>query len=138
MLFVSTVSGRLVSRYKHTDDVHNSGVVWGRLFHVHPALLQQVEVTVSVATNWDTQQLPFPITGKTLIYQPSTLSNAELFTTVAVISLENIKQKQTQWLLNEPENTEWTAGFGPILIYNNAQYNYIGDNDMWAKIKTFN
>lgn len=63
-LFFFPVSGRLTSRYKHTDSVHNSGVVWGRLLQVHPALLQQVEVNVSVATEWNNNQLPFPTTGK--------------------------------------------------------------------------
>lgn len=59
-----------MSRYKHTDSVHNSGVVWGRVLHIHPALLQQVELTVSVATDYDTQQLPIPTTG--IIHQHCT------------------------------------------------------------------
>lgn len=57
--FCATTS-RLTSRYKHTDAVSNSGVVWGRVLHVHPALLQDVEVTISVATDWHTDPLPFP------------------------------------------------------------------------------
>eukprot|EP00064_Thunnus_orientalis_P007363 superscaffoldBa00000813_g7383 len=55
-------TSKLMSRYKHTDSVHNSGVVWGRVSHLHPALLQQVELTVSVATDYDTHQIPFPTT----------------------------------------------------------------------------
>lgn len=50
---------QLMSRFKHTDE-SNTGIVWARLSHVHPALLQQAEVTVSVATNWDSYQLPIP------------------------------------------------------------------------------
>lgn len=57
---------RLMSRFPHTDGVYNSGIVWGRLSHVHPVLLQEEEVTVSVATDWDTHQIPFPTKGNTL------------------------------------------------------------------------
>ena len=64
LLLFSPVSGRLTSQYKHADSVHQSGVVWGRLSHVHPALLQQVEVNVSVAREWENHQLPFPTIGK--------------------------------------------------------------------------
>ncbi|XP_033823985.1 phosphatidylinositol 3-kinase C2 domain-containing subunit gamma isoform X1 [Periophthalmus magnuspinnatus] len=56
---LSSSVSQLMSRYKHTDE-HNTGIVWARLLHIHPALLQQVEVTVSVATDWDNHQLPFP------------------------------------------------------------------------------
>ncbi|XP_056244191.1 phosphatidylinositol 3-kinase C2 domain-containing subunit gamma isoform X1 [Seriola aureovittata] len=66
-------TSRLMSQHKHTDSVHNSGVVWGRLLQIHPALLQQLEVTVSVATEWENQQVPFPTpvnrTVKSLIDQ---------------------------------------------------------------------
>lgn len=53
-------TSKLTSRYKYTDSVHNPGVVWARVLHIHPALLQQVEVNVSVARDWDHHQLPFP------------------------------------------------------------------------------
>ncbi|KAL6106530.1 pik3c2g [Pungitius sinensis] len=63
----------LVSRHRHTDVLHNSGLVWSRLLRIHPALLQEVEVNVSVATEWGHQQLPFPTavnrTVKSLIHQ---------------------------------------------------------------------
>uniref|UniRef100_UPI0037E89608 phosphatidylinositol 3-kinase C2 domain-containing subunit gamma n=1 Tax=Semicossyphus pulcher TaxID=241346 RepID=UPI0037E89608 len=55
-------TSKLSSRYKHTDSVHNPGVVWARVSHVHPALLQRVEVNISVARDWDNHQLPFPTT----------------------------------------------------------------------------
>ncbi|XP_035013869.2 phosphatidylinositol 3-kinase C2 domain-containing subunit gamma [Hippoglossus stenolepis] len=55
-------TSKLMSRHRHTDSVHNSGVLWGRVLQVHPALLQQVEVTVSVATEWGTNQIPLPTT----------------------------------------------------------------------------
>lgn len=79
-LFFFTVSGRLMSRYKHTDDVHNSGVVWGRLFQIHPALLLQVEVNVSVATEWDNQQIPVPTTGKINQHSPTDNTIIVIFT----------------------------------------------------------
>lgn len=63
LLFIS-LSNSLLSRYEHTDEVHNSGVVWGRVSQVHAALLQQVEVTVSVATEWNQSQLPLATTRK--------------------------------------------------------------------------
>ncbi|KAF3855011.1 hypothetical protein F7725_023066 [Dissostichus mawsoni] len=56
----SAATSKLMSRYRHTDSVHNSGLVWSRVLLIHPALLQQVEVTVSVATDWGTHQLPVP------------------------------------------------------------------------------
>lgn len=55
-----------MSRHEHADAVHNSGVVWGRVSQVHPALLQHMEVTVSVATEWNNTQLPIPTTRKTV------------------------------------------------------------------------
>eukprot|EP00066_Takifugu_rubripes_P004383 XP_003967717.2 PREDICTED: phosphatidylinositol 4-phosphate 3-kinase C2 domain-containing subunit gamma [Takifugu rubripes] len=55
-------TSHLLSRHEHTDEVHNSGVVWGRVSQVHAALLQQVEVTVSVATEWNQSQLPLATT----------------------------------------------------------------------------
>ncbi|XP_074488623.1 phosphatidylinositol 3-kinase C2 domain-containing subunit gamma [Sebastes fasciatus] len=55
-------TSKLMSRYRHADSVNNSGVVWSRVLQIHPALLQQVEVTVSVATEWGNHQLPFPTT----------------------------------------------------------------------------
>ncbi|XP_072291051.1 phosphatidylinositol 3-kinase C2 domain-containing subunit gamma [Eucyclogobius newberryi] len=56
---LSSSVSQLMSRHKHTH-AHNSGIVWARLSHIHPALLQQVEVTLSVATDWDANQLPLP------------------------------------------------------------------------------
>ncbi|XP_068459618.1 phosphatidylinositol 3-kinase C2 domain-containing subunit gamma [Clinocottus analis] len=55
-------TSRLMSRYRHADSLHNSGVVWSRLSRIHPDLLQQVEVNLSVATEWENHQLPFPTT----------------------------------------------------------------------------
>ncbi|XP_026221877.1 phosphatidylinositol 4-phosphate 3-kinase C2 domain-containing subunit gamma [Anabas testudineus] len=62
MASFSAATSKLMSRYKHTDSVHNSGVVWSRVLYIHSALLQQVEVTVSVATEWDNNQIPLPTT----------------------------------------------------------------------------
>ncbi|KAK2842453.1 hypothetical protein Q5P01_012653 [Channa striata] len=56
----SAAISKLMSQYKHTDTVHNSGLVWARVLHVHPALLQEVVVNISVATEWDNHQIPFP------------------------------------------------------------------------------
>lgn len=67
-----SVRFRLLSRYPHTDHVHNSGVVWGRVSRVHPALLQQVEVTVSVAMEWNNNQLPLTTARKRTQHRVST------------------------------------------------------------------
>ncbi|KAM9807885.1 phosphatidylinositol 3-kinase C2 domain-containing subunit gamma [Neosynchiropus ocellatus] len=53
---------KLMSRYQHGDQVYNSGVVRGRLFPVHPALLHRVELNVTVVTDNDSYQLPVPTT----------------------------------------------------------------------------
>ncbi|XP_012735853.2 phosphatidylinositol 4-phosphate 3-kinase C2 domain-containing subunit gamma [Fundulus heteroclitus] len=52
-------TSKLMSRYKHTDGAHNAGAVWGRLLHIHPALLQQVGIDVTVST--EEGDLTFPI-----------------------------------------------------------------------------
>ncbi|XP_030588255.1 phosphatidylinositol 4-phosphate 3-kinase C2 domain-containing subunit gamma isoform X2 [Archocentrus centrarchus] len=54
----SAATSRLMAKYKHTDIVHNPGVVWGRILDVHHALLQQVEVTISVL--YEKTQIPIP------------------------------------------------------------------------------
>lgn len=53
---------RLLSRYKHTQVAHNTGVVCARVTRVHPALLQ-VELIVNVAIENKSHQLPIPTTG---------------------------------------------------------------------------
>lgn len=74
-----SVCFRLLSRYPHTDCVHNSGVVWGRVSRVHPALLQQVEVTVSVATEWNNNQLPLATARKRTQHRVSTARGGVAF-----------------------------------------------------------
>lgn len=57
-----------MSKYKHTDSLYNSGLVCGRLLDINRALLQQVEVTISVV--WDQNQIPIPTSGNIYIYIP--------------------------------------------------------------------
>lgn len=57
-----------MSKYKHTESLYNSGLVCGRLLDINRALLQQVEVTISVV--WDQNQIPIPTTGNIYIYIP--------------------------------------------------------------------
>lgn len=59
---------RLMSGNKHTEGVQNVGVVWGRTKQIHSALLQQVEVNVSVASQWDHNQIQILTTGKIILY----------------------------------------------------------------------
>ncbi|XP_013872246.1 phosphatidylinositol 4-phosphate 3-kinase C2 domain-containing subunit gamma [Austrofundulus limnaeus] len=53
-------TSRLMSQYKYTDKVYNSGVVFCQLLHIHPALLQQVEVTVCISSEQNNHQVPLP------------------------------------------------------------------------------
>lgn len=55
-----------MSKYKHTDSLYNSGLVCGRLLDINCALLQQVEVTISVV--WDQNQIPIPTSGNIYRY----------------------------------------------------------------------
>ncbi|XP_077424298.1 phosphatidylinositol 3-kinase C2 domain-containing subunit gamma isoform X2 [Vanacampus margaritifer] len=52
----------LLSRYKHTQVADNLDVVCARVSRIHPALLQQVKLTVTVTTENKSQQLPIPTT----------------------------------------------------------------------------
>ncbi|KAK5611709.1 hypothetical protein CRENBAI_011814 [Crenichthys baileyi] len=56
----SDATTQLMSLYKHIDRVHNSGVVWCRLLNIHPALLQQLEIDVTVSTEEDNLLFPIP------------------------------------------------------------------------------
>ncbi|XP_015242844.1 PREDICTED: phosphatidylinositol 4-phosphate 3-kinase C2 domain-containing subunit gamma [Cyprinodon variegatus] len=56
----SKATSQLMSRYKHTDRVHNPGVVWGQLLRIHPALLQQVGIEVTISTEEGNLMFPIP------------------------------------------------------------------------------
>ncbi|KAF7663980.1 hypothetical protein LDENG_00192830 [Lucifuga dentata] len=56
----SAAASRLMSRYQQTHAAHKSGLVWSRVLPIHPTLLQQAEVTVSVVMDWDSHHIPFP------------------------------------------------------------------------------
>ncbi|XP_004567786.1 phosphatidylinositol 3-kinase C2 domain-containing subunit gamma [Maylandia zebra] len=58
MVSFSAATASLMSKYKHTESLYNSGLVCGRLLDINRALLQQVEVTISVV--WDQNQIPIP------------------------------------------------------------------------------
>ncbi|KAJ8002600.1 hypothetical protein DPEC_G00160580 [Dallia pectoralis] len=53
-------TSNLLSRYPHTDQISNSGVVWGRVSPINPVLLQDVKITVNVSTVWSPHLLPIP------------------------------------------------------------------------------
>ncbi|XP_049579542.1 phosphatidylinositol 3-kinase C2 domain-containing subunit gamma [Syngnathus scovelli] len=55
-------TSNLLSRYPHTQIAHNSGVVCARVSRIHPALLHQVELTVYVAFENKSHQLPISTT----------------------------------------------------------------------------
>ncbi|KAM9376569.1 phosphatidylinositol 3-kinase C2 domain-containing subunit gamma [Pholidichthys leucotaenia] len=49
------------ARFPHTDTTFNSGLVLGRVFEIHHALLQQVQLDTRVSIEWGSEQLPVPI-----------------------------------------------------------------------------
>ncbi|XP_057693304.1 phosphatidylinositol 3-kinase C2 domain-containing subunit gamma isoform X2 [Corythoichthys intestinalis] len=53
-------TSNLISRHKASQSADNCSVVQARMSHIHPALLQQVELTVTVATEYQSHQLPIP------------------------------------------------------------------------------
>ncbi|KAL0968708.1 hypothetical protein UPYG_G00270560 [Umbra pygmaea] len=57
-----TSTYRLMSTYHQSDQLSNSGVVWGRILPIHPSLLQKVKITVTVSTPWVPHPLPIPTT----------------------------------------------------------------------------
>ncbi|XP_062403201.1 phosphatidylinositol 3-kinase C2 domain-containing subunit gamma [Sardina pilchardus] len=59
-LCVSTT--RLMCRYPHNNPDFNTGLVWGRVFPLHPSLLKtdEFELTFNVSTPWFSQPLPVP------------------------------------------------------------------------------
>nr|XP_057931600.1 phosphatidylinositol 3-kinase C2 domain-containing subunit gamma isoform X2 [Doryrhamphus excisus]XP_057931601.1 phosphatidylinositol 3-kinase C2 domain-containing subunit gamma isoform X2 [Doryrhamphus excisus]XP_057931602.1 phosphatidylinositol 3-kinase C2 domain-containing subunit gamma isoform X2 [Doryrhamphus excisus] len=42
-------TSNLMSRYQNTQSVHNVGMVWARVFDIHPALRLHVQLTINVA-----------------------------------------------------------------------------------------
>ncbi|XP_076026726.1 phosphatidylinositol 3-kinase C2 domain-containing subunit gamma [Genypterus blacodes] len=66
-------TSKLMLRFQHTDVAHNTGVVWSRVLPVHATLLQQADVTIKVAADWDSDLIPIPTpmnrTVKSLIDQ---------------------------------------------------------------------
>uniref|UniRef100_A0AAY5KC98 Phosphatidylinositol-4-phosphate 3-kinase n=1 Tax=Esox lucius TaxID=8010 RepID=A0AAY5KC98_ESOLU len=60
-------TSKLLSRYPHTDQMCNTGVVWGRVLPIHLSLLQDVKITVNVSTPWVPHLLPIPTSLNTTV-----------------------------------------------------------------------
>ncbi|XP_077452589.1 phosphatidylinositol 3-kinase C2 domain-containing subunit gamma isoform X1 [Stigmatopora argus] len=62
MAAFSQATSNLILRHKAAQSAHDCGVTRARMSRIHPALLQQVELTITVATEYQSHPLSIPTT----------------------------------------------------------------------------